>query len=108
MSQLQPLLEVQNLEVHYKRRRSKQTLKASDGVSFEILPGTTLGLVGESGSGKSTIAKAILGITPVHSGAIRLDGKDITHLNRRERRPLSRDLQVVFQDPNSSLNPFLT
>ncbi|MBN9387580.1 MAG: ABC transporter ATP-binding protein [Chloroflexi bacterium] len=108
MSQLQPLLEVRNLEVHYKRRRSRQTLKATDGVSFEILPGTTLGLVGESGSGKSTIAKAILGMTPVHSGVIKLSGKDITNLDRRARRPLSRNLQVVFQDPNSSLNPYLT
>jgi peptide/nickel transport system ATP-binding protein len=83
-------------------------LKASDGVNLEVAPGTTLGLVGESGSGKSTVAKAILGLAPVHSGTIRFAGKDITRLDRRSRRSLSRSLQVVFQDPNSSLNPYLT
>ncbi|HEX2916093.1 MAG TPA: ABC transporter ATP-binding protein [Chloroflexia bacterium] len=102
------LLEIRDLEIQYRRRRSDPVLKASNGVSLEMAPGTTLGLVGESGSGKSTIAKAILGLAPVHSGTIRLAGKDITHLDRKDRRNLSRNLQVVFQDPNSSLNPYLT
>jgi oligopeptide/dipeptide ABC transporter ATP-binding protein len=108
MSLRESLLEVRDLEIHYRRRRSDPTLKASDGVSLEMSSGTTLGLVGESGSGKSTVAKAILGLTPVHSGTIRFAGKDITHLDRRSRRNLSGRLQVVFQDPNSSLNPYLT
>lgn len=104
----QPLLEVRDLEIHYRRRRSDPVLKASDGVNLEMQPGTTLGLVGESGSGKSTIAKAILGLAPVYSGLIRLGGQDITRLDHKKRRQLSRNLQVVFQDPNSSLNPYLT
>src|SRR6478672_3404482 len=96
----QPLLEVRDLEIQYRGRRSDPVLKASDGVNLELQPGTTLGLGGESGSGKSTLAKAILGMAPVHAGSIKLGGKDIARLDRKNRRQLSRTLQVVFQDPN--------
>jgi len=103
-----PLLAVRDLEVQYRRRRTDPVLRASDVVSLEVFPGETVGVVGESGSGKSTIAKAALGLAPVHSGSIHLAGRDITHLGPRGRRDLSRVLQVVFQDPNASLNPYLT
>ena len=103
-----PLLEIRDLEVQYRRRRRDPILKASDRVSLEVLPGETVGVVGESGSGKSTVAKAALGLAPVHAGHIRLVGQDITQLGPRGRRDLSRIMQVVFQDPNASLNPYLT
>lgn len=102
------LLEVRDLEVHYHRRRHDAILKATDRVSLDILPGETVGVVGESGSGKSTVAKAVLGLAPIHGGSIHLVNRDVTHLDSRSRHELSRTLQVVFQDPNSSLNPFLT
>ena len=99
-----PMLEIADLSVVYKqsRRRHFQALK---GVSLTISPGETVVLVGESGSGKSTIGRAVLGQTPVASGTIRFDGEDITHAGRKRRQQLGRELQVVFQDPYSSLNP---
>jgi oligopeptide/dipeptide ABC transporter ATP-binding protein len=102
------LLEVTNLAVEYRRDRRRPPLRAVKGVSLSIAPGETLGLVGESGSGKSTIGRAILGLAPITQGAIRLGGRDITRATRRERRELSAELQTVFQDPYSSLNPART
>jgi ABC-type microcin C transport system duplicated ATPase subunit YejF len=67
-----------------------------------------VGLVGESGSGKTTLGRAVLGLAPVTDGTITYDGRDISHLSRRDRRTLSSEVQVVFQDPYSSLNPSLT
>jgi ABC-type oligopeptide transport system ATPase subunit len=99
-----PLLEVIDLTVDYPARRSS-TVRAVDAVSFSIQPGETVGLVGESGSGKSTIGRAILGLTKPTSGSIRFDGVDLATLRPRQRRMLSSQLQVVFQDPYSSLNP---
>ncbi|HVV18583.1 MAG TPA: ABC transporter ATP-binding protein [Pseudonocardiaceae bacterium] len=104
----EPLLTVADLTVDYGRRRSTRALRALDGVSLEVLPGEVVGLVGESGSGKSTIARAILGLAPVAAGRITFAGKDITHASFRERRILAADLQAVFQDPTSSLNPSRT
>lgn len=98
-----PLLRVDDLTIEYRARR--RTTRAVKEVSLEIAPGETLGLVGESGSGKTTVGRAILGLTPVTSGRIVFDNADITHAGRSERRRLSRDIQVVFQDPYSSLNP---
>ena len=99
-------LQVEDLRVSYRRgRRSAEVIR---GVSFEVAPGETLGLVGESGSGKTTIGRAILGLAPVAGGTIRFRGADITALSRKRRRGIARDIQVVFQDPYSSLNPSMT
>ncbi|GAA3678709.1 ABC transporter ATP-binding protein [Arthrobacter ginkgonis] len=99
-----PMLEIADLSVIY-RQSARRQFQALKGVSLTINPGETVGLVGESGSGKSTIGRAVLGQTPVASGTIRFDGEDITHAGRRRRQQLGRELQVVFQDPYSSLNP---
>jgi oligopeptide/dipeptide ABC transporter ATP-binding protein len=80
-------------------------LRAVDDVSFTLQAGETLGVVGESGCGKSTLARMILRLIEPSAGAIRLSGRDITHLPEPKLRPLRRDLQAVFQDPISSLNP---
>jgi ABC-type glutathione transport system ATPase component len=77
------------------------------GVSLQIAPGETLGLVGESGSGKTTIGRAVLGLATPSAGTITYDGRDITHLGAKDRRSLAREVQVVFQDPYTSLNPAL-
>jgi len=103
------LLEVENLVVAYPSKRLRaQPFRALNGVSIDITPGETLGLVGESGSGKTTLGRAVLGLAPVTEGTIRYNGRDISNLHRRERRKLSSEIQVVFQDPFSSLNPALT
>ncbi|WP_242882356.1 ABC transporter ATP-binding protein [Actinomadura litoris] len=100
----EPLLKIENLTVRYPRRRGGP-VTALDGVSLTAGHGRTVGLVGESGSGKSTLGKAILGLVPVSGGTITFDGRDITGAGRRERRELSGQIQVVFQDPYGSLNP---
>jgi ABC-type glutathione transport system ATPase component len=102
------LLEVDDLVVRYRGKRFGKAFQALSGVSLRLAERETLGLVGESGSGKTTIGRAILGLVPVASGRISFAGRDITSASRRERRVLSRDLQVVFQDPYSSLNPART
>ena len=81
--------------------------QALKGVSVEVVPGETLGVVGESGSGKTTLGRAVLGLARVAEGRISWEGRDISRTSRAERRALSRDIQVVFQDPYSSLNPAL-
>ena len=100
-------LEVVDLVKHYAAR-GRQVVHAVDGVSFTLGRGEMLGLVGESGSGKSTVANCILRLTEPTSGTIALNGIDITHLSRRQMRPLRRNLHMVFQDPYSSLNPRMT
>ncbi|WP_223949275.1 ATP-binding cassette domain-containing protein [Arthrobacter sp. NtRootA1] len=103
------LLEVQDLKVQFRpKRRLARPFQVLHGVSLHLGFGETLGLVGESGSGKSTIGRAILGLVPAAGGRIHLEGRDITHLKQRERRAVSKELQVVFQDPYSSLNPART
>lgn len=105
----EPLLDVKDLVVDYpgKGLRAKP-FRVLKGISLDIMPGETMGLVGESGSGKSTLGRAALGLAPVTEGSIHLGGKNISHLSRRERRAVSSDLSVVFQDPYSSLNPSMT
>ncbi|MEI3846715.1 MULTISPECIES: ATP-binding cassette domain-containing protein [unclassified Microbacterium] len=104
-----PLLDVKDLVVEYPGKGFRaQPFRALKGVSLDILPGETVGLVGESGSGKTTLGRAALGLAPVTEGSITYDGKDISHLGRQERRALSSEIQVVFQDPYSSLNPSMT
>jgi ABC-type glutathione transport system ATPase component len=103
------MLEAKDVVVEYAGRGwRKKGFKALNEVSFDIRPHETLGLVGESGSGKTTIGRAILGLVGVTSGSIRFDGRELVGMPRRERRRLSDDIQVVFQDPYSSLNPSMT
>lgn len=103
-----PLLEIKDLDVIYPGGRGRQPFHALKSVSLDILPGETVGLVGESGSGKTTLGRAVLGLAPVSGGTITFAGRDISHLSRRDRRGLAKDMQVVFQDPYSSLNPSMT
>ncbi|MFJ7910157.1 ABC transporter ATP-binding protein [Kitasatospora sp. NPDC096204] len=81
---------------------------AVDGVSLEIPAGTTLGLVGESGSGKSSLARAIVGLTPVHGGRVLLDGREVRARTIGDRRRLGRLVQIVLQDPDTALDPRMT
>ncbi|WGD37290.1 ATP-binding cassette domain-containing protein [Lysinibacter sp. HNR] len=109
MSEHTELLSVQGLDVEYRSRRfGRRPFRAVSDVSLTIGVGETLGLVGESGSGKTTIGRAILGLAPITNGTIILDGEDISHATRAARRRISGDLQVVFQDPYTSLNPSMT
>lgn len=109
MTEPSTLLRVRDLNVTFPtpgwRKPPAHVLK---DISLDLAPGETLGLVGESGSGKTTLGRSILGLVPVHSGTIEFEGTDITRVSRRQRRALSRDIQVVFQDPYTSLNPSLT
>ena len=109
------LLDVRDLHVHYALRgrtldrliggRPGRSVRAVDGVSFELRRGEVLGLVGESGSGKTTLGRALLSLVPSTSGSVRYDGHEITGLSERHMRPYRRRLQMVFQDPHASLNP---
>ncbi len=102
------VLEIDDLTVDYRSGRRRGTFRAVEHVSLAVARHQTVGLVGESGSGKSTIARAVLGLAPVAGGHIRLLGADITHAGFGERRVHARQLQAVFQDPTSSLNPSIT
>ncbi len=105
-----PVVEVEGLVKHFPLRGlgARGVVHAVDGVSFSIAPGEMLGLVGESGSGKSTVAGCIMRLLEPTEGSIHLLGDDITHLSRRELRPLRRNMHMVFQDPYSSLDPRMT
>jgi oligopeptide/dipeptide ABC transporter ATP-binding protein len=106
MSEQKPLLSVQDLRVHFNVAGG--TLKAVDGVDFQLFPGETLALVGESGCGKSTLARALVGLNPITSGRALLDDQPITGLSRQALRRYRKELQLVFQDPYASLNPRFT
>ena len=108
-----PLISVRDLSVTYTLKRSLfgrplQTLKGVDGVSFDIREGETLGLVGESGCGKTTLGRALLRLIDSSSGSISYRGRSLDKLSAREMRALRPRLQIIFQDPYSSLNPRLT
>ena len=107
MEMTEPVLRVENLAVRFPARGGG-SITVIDGVSFDISAHETLSLVGESGSGKTTIGRAILGLAPVTAGSITFRGEPIGNISRSRRRKVARDIQVVFQDPNSSLNPALT
>jgi oligopeptide/dipeptide ABC transporter ATP-binding protein len=105
-----PVLEVEGLSKHFPvrkgiLRRTVGHVHAVDEVSFAIGTGETLGLVGESGCGKTTVGRTILRLIEPTAGAIRLDGNDVTRLGKMEMRPFRRQMQIIFQDPFSSLNP---
>lgn len=112
-SQEKILLQVKNLKKYFPIRNglfSKEigSIKAVDDVSFNIIKGETLGLVGESGCGKTTVGRTILRLLEPTSGSIIYDGKDISEYSRRQLRPLRPKMQIIFQDPYSSLNPRMT
>nr|MBP9874241.1 ABC transporter ATP-binding protein [Haliscomenobacter sp.] len=110
-----PLLEVQRLSAWYPQSRAglrwgkpKNWTKALNGVSFDAFPGETLGIVGESGCGKSTLAKTLLGLLPPHAGQVFYEGRELLSTSPADWPALRRQLQMIFQDPFSSLNPRIT
>lgn len=112
-SSAKPLLRVRDLEVTYALKKNlfgkvKQELKAVDGLSFDVFKGETVGLVGESGCGKSTLGRAILQLIERSAGKVEYDGVSLDKLSVAERKALRRKMQIVFQDPYSSLNPRIT
>ncbi len=112
--QAEVLLRVENLVKHFPIKRGivfqKQigAVHAVDGISFDIKKGETLGLVGESGCGKSTTGRTVLQLHRPTSGSVFLDGQDLAKLSNKELRPMRRRMQIIFQDPYSSLNPRMT
>ena len=116
-SAAETIVEVEDLAIDFRapllladliQRRGRRRLRAVDGVSFEIRRHETLGLVGESGSGKTTLGRALLRLYRPAAGQIRILGRDLGTLRARELRSVRRELQMVFQDPYSSLNPRMT
>ncbi|NBC72137.1 ABC transporter ATP-binding protein [Paenibacillus sacheonensis] len=104
------LVDVRNLKKHFTKGtdiwgRSKDVLKAVDGVSFQIRRGETFGLVGESGSGKSTVGRCLIRLYDYTAGEVLFDGTDISKLGDKQLKPYRRRIQTIFQDPYSSLNP---
>ncbi|WP_308860198.1 ABC transporter ATP-binding protein [Paenibacillus endoradicis] len=109
---MKPLVEVRNLQKHFVKStdfwgKPKEVLKAVNGVSFQIYKGETFGLVGESGSGKSTVGRCMLRLYDYTEGSIMYDGQDISRMNDQQLKPFRKNIQSIFQDPYSSLNPGL-
>jgi oligopeptide/dipeptide ABC transporter ATP-binding protein len=106
----EPLLRVTDMKVHFPIRggllsRTVGYVHAVDGVSFDILPGETMGLVGESGCGKTTTGRAVLRLVEPTAGKVEFEGQDLLRLNREQMRGMRREMQIIFQDPFGSLNP---
>lgn len=99
------LVQVRGLVKHFPVEGSDDVWRAIDGISFEILPGETLGLVGESGCGKSTTGRCLLRLIEPTRGEIKFQGRDVMAMGKRELRELRREMQIIFQDPTASLNP---
>jgi peptide/nickel transport system ATP-binding protein len=112
LEQKTPLLSVENLQVSYPVRgvfgRTQRHIMAVNDVSFQVYPGETLGLVGESGCGKTTLVRTLLRLIPSAAGRIVFDGLDVGCLNHSQLRKLRREMQIIFQDPFSSLDPRMT
>jgi len=109
----EPVLKVKNLKTYFPIQKgmfgkAKSFVKAVDDVSFDVYPGETLGLVGESGCGKTTLGRTILRLVEPTSGEIIFENRDITHIPQKEFRELRKHMQIIFQDPYSSLNPRIT
>ena len=105
MDEKQPLLQVRDLKQYFKVN-SGYTVRAVDGVSFDIYPGETYGLVGESGSGKSTIGRSVIRLYEPTAGQILFNGQDITvKLDKKTTQSLRTQMQMIFQDPMACLNP---
>jgi oligopeptide transport system ATP-binding protein len=107
-AQKQELVKIKNLVKHFPVENSDDVVKAVDGVSFDILAGETLGLVGESGCGKSTVGRCILRLIEPTSGQVWFEDSDVLSLDKKDLRPLRREMQIIFQDPYASLNPRLS
>ncbi len=104
------LLSVRDLQIWFPTKqnwwgKTTEHFKAVEAVSFDLVKGEVLGLVGESGCGKSTVSRALMGLQPVEEGQILFEGRDLSHLSEKEWKLVRRDIQLVFQDPFSSLNP---
>jgi oligopeptide transport system ATP-binding protein len=109
----EPILSVRDLRVYFEIQSEgwlskSKTLRAVDGVTFDLMQGETLGVVGESGCGKSTMARAVLGLVPITSGEVLFAGKDLARLDAGEMRAQRQHLQIIFQDPLASLDPRMT
>ncbi|MDF1673489.1 MAG: ABC transporter ATP-binding protein [Vicingaceae bacterium] len=109
----EPVLEIKNLKTYFPINKgmfgkAKDYVRAVDDVSFEVYPGETLGLVGESGCGKTTLGRTILKLVEPTSGRIVFEGNDLTDLGTKEMRAYRKEMQIIFQDPYSSLNPRIT
>ena len=109
----EPILRITDLKTHFPIRtgifnKVSGYVKAVDGVSFDVYPGETLGLVGESGCGKTTLGRTILRLVEPTSGEILFENKSLIHLSKEELRVVRKDIQIIFQDPYSSLNPRIT
>ena len=107
---MEPLLEVKNLKKYFPVQsgvfgRTTDYVKAVDGVSFNIFKGETLGLVGESGCGKSTTGRMLVNLMAPTSGEVIFEGRDVAKLSKKEQKSMRKNIQIIFQDPYSSLNP---
>ena len=100
-----PLLSVRDLCIRFPTQDGAATVKAVDGISFDVMPGETFGVIGESGSGKTTLGRALVGLLPPTEGSILHDGVDPRTLGTSALRTHRRDYQIVFQDPHAALNP---
>ncbi len=112
LEQQGPLLRVENLQVSYPIRglfgNIQRQVRAVDGVSFEVMQGETFGLVGESGCGKTTLARALMGLVPAQGGQVWFDGQNVLALKGKALRQVRREMQYIFQDPFSALDPRMT